>query len=160
MKKIIFTLLCAVFASIAVNAQTVAAAQVPSAVKKAVMMKYPKASGVQWEKKQANYEAQFMLGNNWTTAAFSPAGEWLETASFIEATALPANIIASVKKEVPGAEILSATAIEKAKVGKSFMVQAATEVDTFDLTYKADGTMVSKTKVVYEDDESDQSSDY
>ncbi len=160
MKKIIFTLLCAVFASIAVNAQTVAAAQVPSAVKKAVMMKYPKASGVQWEKQQANYEAQFMLGNNWTTAAFNAAGQWLQTSSFLEATALPASITASINKEVPGAEILSATSVDKAKGGKIFMVQAATEIDTYDFTYNADGSMVSKTKVVYEDDESDQSSDY
>ena len=61
---------------------------------------------------------------------------------------------------MPGAEILSATSVDKAKGGKIFMVQAATEIDTYDLTYNADGTLVSKTKVVYEDDESGQSSDY
>lgn len=160
MKKLIFTLLCAVFVSIAVNAQTLTAAQVPPAVKKAVMMKFPKASGVQWEKQQANYEAQFMLGNNWTTASFDAAGQWLSTSSFLDPEALPANISAAVKKEIPGSEILSVTATEKAKVGKTFLVQAATEVDTFDLVYKVDGTMVSKTQVVYEEEETDESSDY
>ncbi|MEY2923942.1 MAG: hypothetical protein RLZZ337_482 [Bacteroidota bacterium] len=159
MKKLIFTLLCAVFMGITVNAQSVTAAQVPSAIKKAMMMKYPKASGVQWEKQASNYEAQFMLGNNWTTANFDAAGVWLQTSSFMDPEAVPANISAAAQKDVPGGNIISATMVEKNKAGKTYLVQYATETDAYNLVYSADAKLISKEKEVYETTD-DEASDY
>jgi hypothetical protein len=157
MKKITLILLCAVFMSISVYAQSVPAAQVPSAVKKTLMTKYPKAQDVEWEKESSNYMAMFSNGEDWTEAVFTAAGVWTTSNVNIDPEKMPAALSATVKKANPGLEISGVNRIESAKGAPTYEIQLDSEDASYIAIYKADGTLVSKKQAEEEsyDDEGD-----
>ena len=98
------------------NAQRIKLADVPAAVKAALLQKYPSASGVTWEKEKGNYEA------NWGGASkednsvlFTPSGLFVEQVLAIPVAQLPATISAYVHKTFPGAKITEAGKVTDAE---------------------------------------------
>ncbi len=156
MKRITLILLCAVLMSISAYAQTVTAAQVPGPVKKSLVTKFPKATGVEWEKSAANYEAQFTNGNDWTTALFTATGEWIKTEVSLDTEELPATLKTAVVKNFKGFEVTSATKLVN-KGGTTYLIQVDSETEGYEALLKEDGTLVKKTKVEYSEEDYDES---
>ena len=140
--------------SISAYAQSVSAAQVPSLVKKAMMTKFPKATDVEWEKENEHFLAQFSLLENWTVATFNDKGVWIQTNASIATETIPAAVTKTTKSTLPGCEILSANRITSSS-STTYLVQAAMGDSAYELTLKADGTLVKK-EMIEEEEEDDE----
>ena len=87
---------------------------VPPAVTKAFNSKYPGATNVKWGKESAKeYEAEFKLSGNNVSANFGTDGSWVETETVMKVTDLPAAVVATIKKDYPGAVITVAEKLEQ-----------------------------------------------
>jgi hypothetical protein len=102
--------------STAVVAQRVKYADVPQAVKAALLQKYPSASGVTWEKEKGNFEA------NWggkskedNSVSFTPAGAFVEQVVAIPAGQLPSGVAEYVHAHYAGAKITEAGKVTDAE---------------------------------------------
>ncbi len=102
--------------SISAAAQRVKSADVPAAVKTALQLKYPSASGVSWEKEKGNFEA------NWGGASkednsvlFTPAGVFVEQVVAMPIAQLPAEVTAYVHTHYPGSKITEAGKVTDAQ---------------------------------------------
>jgi hypothetical protein len=100
----------------AVVAQQVKSADVPQAVKAALLQKYPAASGVTWEKEKKNFEA------NWggkskedTSVVFTPAGIFVELVVAMPVSELPAGVADYVHAHYTGAKITGAGKVTDAE---------------------------------------------
>ncbi len=163
MKKSVFVWLCAVLMSVSAYAQSVTAAQVPSPVKKAMMTKYPKSNDIEWEKAGNTYIAMFSAGDDWTVATFTDKGVWAKTDVSIDPETLPAAVKTAISKLFEGYEATSANKIETPS-GTTYLAQVVGEDARYEVIFKADGSVVKKTKQEeeeYEDSESyDDDNDY
>lgn len=90
-------------------AQHVPDGKVPSAVKSALMAKYPNAKGVTWEKEKGNFEA------NWGGASkednsvlFTPEGSFVEMVVAMPVASLPSAISAYIKEHYATTKITEA----------------------------------------------------
>jgi hypothetical protein len=99
-----------------VTAQRVKSADVPQAVKSALLQKYPSASGVTWEKEKGNFEA------NWggkskedNSVVFTPGGEFVEQVVAMKVSELPAGVAEYVRAHYAGAKITEAGKVTDAK---------------------------------------------
>ena len=133
------------------------AAQVPSAIKKTLTTKHPKAQDVEWEKESSNYMAMFSNGEDWTEAVFTATDVWTTSNVNIDPEKMPAKLMATVKTANPGFEISGVNRIESAKGAPNYEIQLDSEEASYITLYKADGTLVSKKQAEEEayDDEGD-----
>ena len=127
--------------SCAARAQRVKSADVPAAVKTALQQKYPKATGVTWEKEKGNYEA------NWGGASkednsvqFTPQGGFVEMEVAIPVTQLPAGVAAYVKSNYSGAKITEAGKVTDAAGNTRYEA----EVKGKDLLFDERGNFIKK----------------
>ena len=100
----------------AVFAQRVKSADVPQAVKAALLQKYPSASGVTWEKEKGNFEA------NWggkskedNSVVFTPAGAFVEMVVAMPVSGLPAAVAEYVHAHYAGVKITEAGKVTDAE---------------------------------------------
>lgn len=98
------------------TAQKVKSANVPAAVKEALLKKYPAASNVTWEKEKGNFEA------NWggrskedNSVVFTPDGSFVEMVVAIPVTDLPLGAVTYIKAHYPGTKITEAGKVTDAK---------------------------------------------
>lgn len=111
MKKIFSLLLLYFCMATTIYAQKL---NVPAAVTKTFTAKYPGAMNVKWGKESAKeYEAEFKLNDVNVSANFATDGNWVETETVIKLEALPAAVVASIKKNYPGAAITLAEKLEE-----------------------------------------------
>lgn len=120
-------------------AQKLKSADVPAAVKTALMKKYPSASDVTWEKEKGNFEA------NWggkskedNSVVFTPDGSFVEMVVAIPVSSLPQAVSDYVKKNYPGAKIKEAGKVTDAAGKTSYEA----EVKGKDLIFDAAGNFV------------------
>jgi len=140
MKKLILPGIFSLFLMTAdLMAQRVKSADVPAAVKSALMKKYPSAEGVSWEKEKGNFEA------NWggkskedNSVVFTPGGSFVEMVVAIPVSGLPAGVAAYVKAHYPGAKITEAGKVTDAQ-GK---ISYEAEVKGKDLVFDEQGNFV------------------
>lgn len=111
MKKIFSWAILCLFSMVAVHGQKLS---VPDAVLKAFKAKFPAAKQLKWNKENAKeYEAEFMLDNNKTSANFDPDGRWKETETIIPVTELPNAVTNAIMTRFKDALITEADRIEK-----------------------------------------------
>lgn len=158
MNKSFITLLCAVFMSISVYAQSVPADQVPSPAKKTIMTKYASAKEIEWSKNADVYTAEFMLKGDWHVVQLSKTGTWLKSEVSLDAENLPASVVSSVEKLFESYEITSATRVET-PTKKHLELSVDTEDDSYLLTLSLDGKLLTKKLAEYEDMEEDEEDD-
>jgi len=98
------------------TAQKVKSAEVPTAVKNALLKKYPTASNVTWEKEKGNFEA------NWggkskedNSVVFTPDGAFVEMVVAIPIADLPLGVVTYIKAHYPGTKITEAGKVTDAK---------------------------------------------
>jgi hypothetical protein len=156
MTKSIIVWLCAVLMSISVSAQSIPAAKVPCPVKKTLIVKYPKAAEVEWEKVGSTYIAMFANDDDWTEATFSQTGVWQTTSGNIDPAKLPNALAQTVRKGNPDFEISSVIRKDAASTPPTYEITLDSETDTYTTVYKADGTLISKAK----NEDGDGSEDY
>ncbi|MEO6683327.1 MAG: PepSY-like domain-containing protein [Ginsengibacter sp.] len=116
---------------------------VPSAVKAALMHKYPSASKVTWEKEHGNFEA------NWggkdgeaNSVLFTPAGEFMEAVEAIPIDQLPKASLQYVKTHYKSAKIKEAGKVTD-KNGKTTY---EAEVNGKDVIFDMQGNFVKVEK--------------
>ena len=116
-------------------AQKVKDADVPAAVKSALMKKYPSATGVGWEKEKGNFEA------NWggrsredNSVVFTPEGSFVEQVVAIPVSSLPAGVATYVKAHYPGAKITEAGKVTDAQGKTSYEAEVKGKDLIFDET--------------------------
>lgn len=111
----------------------------PAEVKNAFEQKFPTADDVEWQKeKDGNWEVEFEIGADESTAVFSPDGKWLETEAEIAIDDLPTP----VRSAVQGKKIKEVARILRADGSTVYEV----EVGKKDLMYDAEGQLLSEEK--------------
>jgi hypothetical protein len=118
------------------TAQKVKSADVPAAVKNALLKKYPSASTVTWEKEKRNFEA------NWggrskedNSVVFTPDGSFVEMVVAIPVSDLPLGVVTYIKAHYPGTKITEAGRVTNAKGGITYEA----EVKGKDLIFDQEG---------------------
>ena len=116
--------------------------KVPTAVRTALIKKYPEASKVTWEKEKGNYEANWG-GNDGeaNSVQFTPSGNFIEIVRAIPVSQLPANTIAYVKEHYK-VTITEAGKVTDAKGKTSYEA----EVHGRDVIFDANGNFVKAEK--------------
>ncbi|MCV9927171.1 PepSY-like domain-containing protein [Flavobacterium sp. LS1R49] len=89
----VFTILISAFAM----AQDLDPKSVPGIVKSTILLKFPDATNVKWEKEKDNYEASFTIDNKKQSALVDSSGNLLQSEIQITAGQLPNGIIQYVK---------------------------------------------------------------
>lgn len=90
--------------------------EVPQAILEAFNKKYPKATDVEWEKDDLNYEVEFELEKVEYEVTFSEDGTWLETETEITAKDLPEKVASAFKAAYPKAKIKGVEKVETPKI--------------------------------------------
>ena len=148
MKSLIILLLTVFFMNHAAIAQKLTTEQVPAAVVSSFVGKFPGVSKVTWEKElETEYEANFKVNGMETSASFDPSGKWIETETMIKTASLPAPVQSAITKDFAGYKINEASKVESMANGSCFEAEIEKGEETYDVLYKPDGKMVSKTKV-------------
>lgn len=156
MKSIICLLLITAALSHMAVAQKITANKVPAAVMSAFEEKFATAEKVTWEiESSTEFEASFTLNGEEVSATFDPTGKWLGTETEIKASALPANVLASLKKDFAGFDIEEANRVESLTNGSCFKTEIERGDETFELLLSADGKVISKVKEEEEADDDD-----
>ena len=136
MKKVILLV-----ASIFVFSAMVFAAKPPVKVQKAFEAKFPDAVDVKWGKENSKeWEANFALNGVKMSANFKTTGDWVETESQIDVSALPEAVTAEIKRLHPNGEITAAYKIDSAKDGTKYEADVKTGKKTAEVFLKEDGT--------------------
>ena len=142
MKKIILAILLVTgLFSVRAISQAVKEKELPVNVKEAFEKKYPVATNVKWEKEKGNYEANWggKSGED-NSAAFSPAGDFLEIVVVIPINQLPANIPPFVGSHYNKAKIKEAGKVTDASGKQMFEV----EIKGKDLIFDQNGNFMKE----------------
>jgi len=136
MVKLIFLMLAVLFcASNSLQAQK----DLPPAVQTAFAQQFPDATDVEWEMEDdGNWEIEFELGEDESTATFNAEGKWLETETEIAVDDLPEAIRAALK----GQKIREAARILKSDGATVYEV----EIGNQDRLYDAGGKLLMEDK--------------
>jgi hypothetical protein len=93
--KLFITLVLSMVVTIFAEAQVI---NIPKATKDHFAKKYPDAKEVDWHNNLANYEVKFRNSKGVHRAYYHMDGTWDFTETYIEASAVPAAVTASVTK--------------------------------------------------------------
>ena len=102
--------------------------------------KFPTAQKVSWDKEDGNFEAEFKMGATKMSATYSTTGEWLETETGIDITALPATVFMAFKKDHEATKINAVYKIDSAKP-ISYEIEYKDGVKTKEVIYDAQGAI-------------------
>jgi len=141
MKKIILiipTLLITTFTF----AQKIKDNDVPSEVRLSFQKLHPNIKDVDWEKEDANFEAEFEAGKTETSVVFDSKGNILETETEIASSELPATIANYISTNYPGQNIKEAAKI----VTANGTVMYEAEIKDKDLIFDSNGSLVKEVK--------------
>jgi hypothetical protein len=136
---------CAVLAGGA-HAQSLPADQVPAAVRAACQKKFPGVDKVEWKlKSDKNYEAEFRLKDAEVAAKFDDTGNWLETETAIEPSALPKAVVAKIAKEYNSHKVIETQKVERAgDKPVLFEVHLENAEEVLKVQLEGNGTIASK----------------
>ncbi|GAB3826308.1 PepSY-like domain-containing protein [Pontibacter rugosus] len=115
MKPLFFALLCASSSLVACDndEQDIAPDKVPTEVTAALAKAFPNATDLEWEKKAADYEADFDINTVEHSALLSASGEILLQKRDIVATELPEPVKMSISQNYAAYRIDDAEVVEK-----------------------------------------------
>ena len=105
-----FALLCAR----PIGAQQIANASVPAAVRQGLMSKYPGIEKAAWTLAGADYVGVFRTSGAEVSAAFSPAGQWIESATQVGAITLPDTVKKLIIRAYKGYQFTDVRRLDRA----------------------------------------------
>ncbi|MBL0912299.1 MAG: PepSY-like domain-containing protein [Bacteroidia bacterium] len=111
---------------------------VPEAVRSAFRQQFPAAADTEWEKEDANFEAEFTMDSKEYSALFDASGQLLETEYEIPADSLPAAVHAYISQNLSGTKITEAAHIRDASGHVSYEAETGDK----DLIFDENGTYV------------------
>jgi len=127
--------------TIAATAQKVKSADVPAAVKSALLKKYPSAANVTWEKEKGNFEASWGgRSKEDNSVLFTPDGSFMEVVVAIPVADLPPGVVTYIKAHYPGSKITEAGKVMDANGTISYEA----EVKGKDLVFDHHGNFLRK----------------
>ena len=141
MKKILAVIIIALMANFAV-AQKMNAKDVPAMVTSAFAKMYPAIKEPKWVKEDADYEAEFDLNKNETSATFDANGNLKEVEVEIEVSALPQKVRDYVLKNYPDKKIKEASKITDAKG----MITHEAEMKGVEVIFDSGGSFLKEIK--------------
>lgn len=141
MKK--YILMIAVIATIGLSAdaQKMAAARVPAAVKATFAKQFPTATA-KWEKEDGNYEAGFKMDGKDMSALFTVDGTITESEVSMKPADLPSKVHAYVNANYKGKTIKEGAKITKA----DGTVNYEAEINGVDVLFDANGKFLKEVK--------------
>ncbi|HTF04609.1 MAG TPA: PepSY-like domain-containing protein [Bacteroidia bacterium] len=142
MKFRFFILLAFVISSCTATAQELKSADVPAPVRTAFEKLYPSVKDVDWEKEDANYEAEFEISKTEQSVVFDALGNLLETEVEIAVSELPKAASEYVAKNHAGTKISEAAKITDAQGTVTYEA----EVGKSDLIFDAQGNFIKEIK--------------
>jgi len=115
---------------------------IPEAVKKSFLAKYPGAKKVKWGIDRNNsHEAHFQLDGIKYRGDFDPDGTWIETERSLDWGDLPDAVQDAIKAEYKKNDIVELELTDNAKKGKFYDVELDPKgKKKFDIEYRADGS--------------------
>lgn len=141
MKK--FQLLILAFSIVSIsNAQKMASKNIPSSVLIAFQKQFPNVKGEQWEKEGVNFEVEFEMNKQETSAVFDPTGNLLETEVEITVAELHTGIIEYINQHYSGFKVKEAAKITYAD--GTFSYEA--EIKGMDLLFDSNGIFLKEMK--------------
>ena len=151
MKNIIMTIAVCLFGQAISFAQKIKTADVPAAVQSAFKAKFPKATGIKWEKENASeFEAEFKLMKAECSAKFDASGAWMETETEIKKSALPASVTKYISQNYTGYQIEEAEKVEHHQKGSFFEVEVKKGKTELELLFDKDGKFLEEKKEMEE----------
>ena len=97
-----------------IASRTIAAEQVPEAVKQAFLARFPAVKATEWkEKADKIYEAEFTLKGTEITAMFDSTGKWLETESAIDPAKVPKVVSAAAATQFKGYKVIETQSVQR-----------------------------------------------
>jgi hypothetical protein len=126
--------------------QPLPAKEVPAKVREAFKAKFPGVDKVEWKlKSDKYYEAEFTLKDIEVAAKFDDKGNWLETETAIEQSALPKEVLATISKEYKGYKIIETQKVERAGDKPIlFEVHVENAEEILKVQLEGNGTIASK----------------
>lgn len=146
MKKSMF-MAVGLMISLVAFSQKVKESEVPTVVKDAFKKAYKDAKEVKWEKEDANFEAEFEIGEADQSVVFDATGHVIETEIEIKVDELPSAVKDYVAKNYKDAKIKEATKITDAKGTVGYEA----EIKDKDLIFDGNGKFI-KEEVDKDDD--------
>ncbi len=140
MKKIVLTLVVIVMAF----TQSIAGTP-PNDVQKAFDKMYPNATKISWDQEKASvWEAEFVSDGYKMEAKFSEKGIWIQTESDVKVSNLPSAVKETIRTKYTGWMTEEANKTESAVEGSLYELTLKMGVDKKSLSFKEDGTQISK----------------
>lgn len=132
---------------------------VPEKVKTAFSQKFPGASKVKWDKENDHeWEAEFKIEGENTSATFDNNGNWLETEMEIDIDKLPEAVISTLNNEFKEYRMENVEYIEKSEYKGYEIKLEAHEADT-EVVIDSNGTILKK-EIKNEEDEEGEENEY
>lgn len=143
MKKILPLVVLTLSVSFSVDAQKLAASEVPAAAKTAFEKQYP-STPVKWEKEDGKFEAGFIFKKHSMSVLYSADGTITETEIDIdiEAAEIPGEMLKYLKNNYAGMQINETARITKADGSINYEA----EVDGKDLIFDVRGKFIKSLK--------------
>ena len=126
---------------------------IPEAVIAAMANKYPNAENLKWEVENAEYEAEFILGNAKMSAVFMADGLWTESEANVTLTEVPRKVIQLVNRNYPNAKIIETETIQRPNMPLSYEIEIEINGSEKELLIKLDQLEASIEKISVEEDE-------
>lgn len=124
---------------------------VPVNIQKALKAKHAIAEYVDWVNAD-NYTATFWEKDLYKEATFSKSGEWMETSTVLDETAVSAIIRQSIVNAVGKMEITYVVQIDKNDNSKTYVIDVSTEENNFQITTNMNGNILKKEVLEYEEE--------
>lgn len=138
MKKLLF-IFAMLLLQLGVFAQTV-----PANIEKAFNTKFPNFQVVEWATGAETYTAVFWLDDLYSEAIFTKSGEWKETSSILETTALPEDKMAILIKEFQDFYVTYLMKIEQKGKPAVYSIDLKTSDKAFRVTMDMNGKILKK----------------
>ncbi len=140
MKKIIIAGLLLV--SCSSFAQKPDHSKAPESVRMSFSKLFPGVNDAKWEMENGNYEAEFRLDGQKTSATFDKNGTWLETERAIAIESLPGDATIYIEQHFHGKTARHAAIIKLANGDTNYEAH----LNGMDYIFDADGKYIKKTK--------------
>lgn len=127
--------------------------ELPEALQQSFSKKFPTATLVEWEKKGAYYEADFIYNNTETSAWFALDGTWEMTESDILYSTLPAEVKTTFESSKYASwRVDDADQLERKDLETTYVLDVELGEQEMDLYYSKEGELI---KAVVDTDSDD-----
>ena len=144
MKSKLTLLFATALMATSVNAQKLAADNVPAPVLAAFKAKFSIAEKTSWELDYDNYEADFTVGKSDFSAIFDKDGKWLGTETYLKLSETPKVIREALSKkygELSAYKVQEVMKVEKEKA-TVYEMEVVKGESTFELVYDEAGELL------------------